>query len=200
MTASDPPRIRPARRDDAPLLAKFIDIAGEGIPSHLWRDMAREGESVLQVGAERARRVQGGFSYRNALVAEYGGVVAGMLLGYALAQPAQTDAAATAALPPMLRPMLELEQAAAGTWYVNALAVRPGLRGRGIGSALMLAAETAAAASGEDVLSVQVFSQNEEAVRFYLRHGFEQVDERKVLEHPCQPYYDDRILLMLRRL
>ncbi|HMO69118.1 MAG TPA: DUF6505 family protein [Novosphingobium sp.] len=36
--------IRPARKSDAPVLARLIDIAGEGIPSYLWARAAEPGE------------------------------------------------------------------------------------------------------------------------------------------------------------
>ncbi len=41
--------LRPAGTSDAPILAKLIDIAGEGIPSWLWSGMAKPGQSALEV-------------------------------------------------------------------------------------------------------------------------------------------------------
>ena len=191
--------VRPATPDDAPLLATLIDIAGEGMPSHLWAGMASAGQTPLEVGADRARREQGGFSWRNARIAEVGGEAVGMLLGYPLPQPTARDVADVARLPDMVRPLLELEHVAAGTWYVNALAVLAGRRGGGIGSVLLEDAAEVASATGHPVLSLQVFSGNAGALRLYRRHGFEQVDERPVLDRPGQRDPDERVLLMLRR-
>ena len=61
-------RIEDASIDQAADLAHLINLAGEGIPHYLWSDMAEEGEDPMAVGARRAAREEGGFSYRNARV------------------------------------------------------------------------------------------------------------------------------------
>lgn len=190
--------LRGALPADAPFLARMIDIAGEGIPTWLWRQSAQAGESALDVGAQRARRAQGGFSYTNALIAEFAGRPAGMMLGYVIGEPSDAEHAEIAGLPAAIRPFVELEHEAPGSFYVNALAVRPGLRGHGIGTALMRAAQERAAAAGASELSIQVFSQNTDALRLYERLGYRTVASRPVLDHPCQPYYDADVLLLTR--
>jgi ribosomal protein S18 acetylase RimI-like enzyme len=194
------PLVRPATVDDAPILAKLIDIAGEGIPHWLWSGMAAADQSALAVGEERARRETGGFSYRNALVAEARNEVAGMMLGYRVAEPTAEDRADVASLPEPIRPFVELEHEAAGTFYVNALAVLPGRRGAGIGGALLRAAEARARELAATRMSIQVFGQNTGAVRLYRRFGYRQTDSRHVLLHPCQPYYDGDVLLLEKDL
>ena len=64
---------RPAVKADASALAVLVDIAGEGLPAHLWNTLRAPGQSILEVGRERAAREAGGFSYRNAVVAEVDG-------------------------------------------------------------------------------------------------------------------------------
>lgn len=192
--------IRRATADDAETLARLIDIAGEGIPNWLWSARTGPGQFPLDVGAERARRETGGFSYRNARLAVRHGEVAGMVLAYPIEAPAEADRAAVPNLPEPIRPMVELEHASAGTYYINALAVFPGRRGRGLGTALLGAAEDLARTAGHERMSIQVFEQNEGAVRLYRRHGFGEADARPVLSHPCQPYYDGRILLLTKPL
>lgn len=190
--------IRPAEPSDARLLAKLIDIAGEGIPTWLWSITAEAGQTALDVGERRARRETGGFSYRNALVAARGKDAVGMVLGYRIEAPDDADRAAIVNLPLPIRPFVELEHASVGTFYVNALAVRPGLRGQGIGSRMLRAAEDRAGELGLAAMSVQVFSQNANAVRLYERTGYRIVTRRPVLLHPCQPYYDEDVVLMLK--
>lgn len=198
MTFHDRNAIRPAAPADAPVLARLIDIAGEGIPNWLWSQSAAPGETALQVGEARARRETGGFSYRNAVVAEFKGEPVGMMLGYMIEPPTEDDLAAVAGLPEPIRPFVELEHESVGTFYVNALAVLPGRRGLGIGSRLMHAAEEAAAERGAEGLSIQVYSQNAGAVGLYERLGYRTVARRPVLLHPCQPYYDEDVLLMMK--
>jgi len=198
MTMHAKTNIRAATPQDARTLARLIDIAGEGIPNWLWTQMAENGQSALDVGEERARRETGGFSYRNALVSERDGEIAAMMLGYPISEPSAEDRAAVPGLPEPIRPFVDLEHQSVGTFYVNALAALPGRRGFGLGSALLRAAEERAAAQGVRRMSIQAFEQNSGAVKLYERLGYGATDSRPVLSHPCQPYYDGRVLLMLK--
>lgn len=191
-----PPPFRWAAKSDGRAMAELIAIAGEGIPTFLWSQMAKEGQTPLDVGELRAMREEGGYSYKNAVLADIDGPVA-MLLAYPLPEPTNQDRAEAAELPPLLRPLAELEHEAPGSFYVNALAVRESQRGRGLGSALLDFAEDLARAKGCPQVSIQVFSQNEGAKRLYLRKGYRIADERPIVAHPCYPY-DDRALLLLK--
>ena len=104
--------IRPATPDDAPHLARLVNIAGEGLPYYLWTKMARTGEDPWQVGRERARREQASFSYRNAHIVEAGHRVVGTLIGYPLPD---TPEPIDPAMPAMFVPLQELENIACGT-------------------------------------------------------------------------------------
>lgn len=70
-----PAGCRPATPDDADALAQLVNLAGEGLPLHLWERMAAPGQSPWDVGRARARRDTGGFSWRNATVREAKGRV-----------------------------------------------------------------------------------------------------------------------------
>ncbi|GAB4226831.1 MAG: N-acetyltransferase [Kiloniellaceae bacterium] len=195
--AGNLPLYRDARKQDARVLARLIEVAGEGIPSHLWAQQAREGETALDVGAERAARDDANFSYRNSVVAHVDGKVAGLLLAYRLAEPSAEERAALPDIPPLLRPLVELEYQVPGSYYVNALAVFEAYRRCGIGAALLAIAESRASAAGCDRLSVQVFAENQEAFRLYQRSGYSVTDRRPIISHPCYPYSTE-VLLMTR--
>ena len=45
-------------------------------------------------------------------------------------------------------------------------------------------------------ISVEVFEENEGALRLYLRHGFRPVDRRPVVPHSCYPHRGDILLLV----
>jgi len=175
-------RLRPATREDARLLAGLIDLAGEGIPSYLWQGQAASGESPLAVGARRAARTEGGFSYRNAWILEQSGESAGMLLSYAQPDPYETGRLED--LPPAVRPLVELEALCPGSWYVNAVAVLPEHRGRGHGSALMAHAQRLAATARCGELSLIVAEENRGAVALYHRLGYAAVARRPVVAVP----------------
>lgn len=160
---------RPAAIDDAPLLAELVNYAGEGLPLYLWGKLAELGQDAWDVGRARAAREEGAFSYRNATMIEQDGGAAGCLIGYDISdapEPVPDD------IPAMFRPLQELENLAAGTWYINVLAVRPNLRNRGLGARLLSLAEETARARGRRGLSLIVSDANAGARRLYERNGY----------------------------
>ncbi len=191
------PRVRHATSEDARTLAKLIDIAGEGIPSWLWSQPYIDGQSPLDVGEARAKRPSGGFSYSNALIAEYQGTPVGMVLSYAIDEAPDDD---PEDLPLPIAPFVALEKLSVGTWYINALAVFAKKRGAGVGSRLLQAAEGLAIANGSKAMSIQVYEQNVGAVRLYTGLGYEIAAREPVRLHPCQPYYTGDVLLMKKPL
>lgn len=186
--------IRPARKSDAPLLARLIDIAGEGIPSFLWQSAAEPGESALDVGRRRAERDEGGFSWTNARVADLGGEVVAMLLGYR--QPDRLPDIDFSEIPAFLHPLLELESLVPGSWYINALAVLPEHRGAGLGSRLLAEAGGLAARARATTISLIVDDANEGAKRLYDRHGYVQIARRPALPIPGGESHADWVLLV----
>ena len=185
--------IRPATRDDALPLAEFIDMAGEGLPRYLWASMAEPGKSVWDVGVRRALRSEGGFSYLNAYVAEIGTKAAGTVIGYQLSDvPVEIGPD----FPPMFAPLQELENEAAGSWYINVMAVDPAHRGKGIGGMLLAHAENLARSSGNTQMSLIVFNQNLGARRLYERFGFREIAQRPIIKEDWECESDYSVLMV----
>ena len=158
--------LRPATREDAADLAHLVDLAGEGLPSYLWAGIAEPGESVWDVGTRRAARDEGSFSWRNAVIAEIDGAVAGGLVSYRIGDvPEPLDD-----LPPMFRPLQALENQALGSHYVNVLATYPAFRRRGVGRVLMAEAERLG--TGARGISLIVADANAPARRLYAALGY----------------------------
>ncbi|MEM1149520.1 MAG: GNAT family N-acetyltransferase [Pseudomonadota bacterium] len=68
------------------------------------------------------------------------------------------------------------EQLTDGTWNMLALAVRPDLQGKGLGSALVSAAEQHLKDEGQRILIVETSGKDDFALtrRFYVRNGYEE--------------------------
>jgi ribosomal protein S18 acetylase RimI-like enzyme len=172
--------LRDAVKGDCAELAQLINLAGEGLPFYFWQQTAGPGEDPWKVGQARAARSTGGFSYRNSVIAEVDGKIAGALIGYAVAdEPEPID---TADIPPMFVPLSELENLAAGTWYINTVAAFPEFRGLGVGSALMRRGEEIAADLGLRGTSLIVSDANRGARRLYDRLGYEEVTRRPMVK------------------
>lgn len=160
-------------------MAELVNIAGDGLPLYLWARFARPGQSAWDVGLERARTGTGGFAYRNTIVREEAGKVAACLIGYALSEHPEP---AGDSVPPILVPLLELENLVPGTWYINVLATYPDHRGKGFGSALLEVAEALARECQCRGLSLITSDDNTGARRLYERHGFTERATRPIVK------------------
>ena len=172
----------------------LVDIAGEGIACHMWRGLAAPGQSAIEIGRERARRDEGGFSYRNATIAEIGGEIAAGLVGYRLEEP--YDLGGFDAMPELVQPLVRLEAQVPGSWYVNVLATFPEFRRNGIARSLLAIAEEKAREARAPSLSVIVASWNEEAGRLYARAGYAVRARETALPFPGCPHTGDWVLMV----
>ncbi len=174
------PPFRRAEPEDAPALAELVNFAGEGLPLYLWEKMKEADETAWDVGRQRARREQGSFSYRNAVVAEVGGKCAACLIGYP--QPKRPEPIDYETLPAMFVPLQELENLAPNSWYVNVLATYPEFRGQGLGTKLLAIADELARATGKTGLSLIVSDANENARRLYSCCGYKEAGSRPMMK------------------
>jgi ribosomal protein S18 acetylase RimI-like enzyme len=173
------PVIRAATPDDAPALADFVQFASEGLALRVWSRLAGADGDAWAVGRERARRETGSFSYRNAFVLEAAGAAAAGLIGYPLPD---APLAIAPDLPATFVPLQELENLAAGSWYVNVLAAYPEHRGKGLGTALLDLARAKALKLGRPGLSIIVSNANRGARRLYERCGYREAARRVMLK------------------
>jgi ribosomal protein S18 acetylase RimI-like enzyme len=170
---------RPARRDEAALLAELVNYAGEGLPLYLWGKLASLGKSSWDIGRERAERDEGSFSWRNATIIEVDGKGVGSLIGYEI--PDQPESIPEY-MPMLFVPLQELENLAPSTWYVNVLAVLPKYRGKGLGTQLLRLADETGRKLGKKGMSVIVSDANIGAQRLYERCGYRETARRKMVK------------------
>jgi ribosomal protein S18 acetylase RimI-like enzyme len=189
------PPFRYATPADAVALADLVHFASEGLALYLWTSIAAPGVDPWTIGRERAGRDAGGFSYRNAVVAEEEGRVAAALIGYPLAD---TPEPMPDNLPPIVVPLEELEALAPGTWYVNVLAAYPEHRGKGYGGTLLAVAERLGRATLRRGMSIIVADTNMGARRLYERCGYREVSSRRMVKNGWQHPGTSFVLLTKR--
>ena len=192
MLTLDPP-FRCATPTDAPALTELVNMAGKGMPLHLWAKMAGPGETGWDVGCNRAAGERGNFSFRNAIVAENEGSVVAGLVGYRL--PDVSPAIDPETTPTMLVPMQELENSAPGTWYVNFLATYPDHRRQGYGNGLLSIAGRMASLTNASGLSIIVTDANEDARRLYEKCGYRWAAVRPMAKEDWENPSENWILL-----
>lgn len=185
--------IRAAKASDAADLVRFINMAADDLPLHFWKRSVGSQGDPWAFGMERAARETGGFSYRNAWLAETGGSVAACLLGY----PAEeTPGPIDPDTPPIFVPLLELEALAPGSWYLNVLATYDAFRGRGLGSALLAHAEQIARQGGHKSISLITADTHKDAGRLYTAKGYREIARRAVVKGDWQVDASEWILMV----
>ncbi len=172
--------IRPGQRRDAADLAVLVDIAAEGMASHMWRLTTGIAELPAAAGRARALRDEGGFSYRNAYMAEIDGEVAGTMVGY----PLFGESRDLRDVPRLARGLVELELEVPNYWYLNVLAVYAEFRGKGIGTALLHHADTISRNTDTLGMAIIVISGNETAHRLYRKQGYRLFRKRPAPDFP----------------
>ncbi len=186
------PPIRRATAADAAALAEFINFAGEGLPLYFWRQIAGDGEDPWEIG--RKRQVER-MEVSTVFVIDEGGGAVACLTGYpipALPEPVGDDEL------DIFRPLIELENLAPSTWYVNILAAYPEHRGRGFGVRLLALAEDLACEQGVSAMSLIVASANAGARRLYERTGYAETARRPIVKDGWDCASDEWVLLVKR--
>jgi ribosomal protein S18 acetylase RimI-like enzyme len=186
--------IRPATRRDATDLVAFVDMAGEGLPSHFWSQLAEPGQGPFEVGRNRALRSEGAFAWKNAWIAEVDGAPAGSLVCYRIDDP--VDLSNIESMGQLARDLTLLEAEAPGYFYVNVLATYPEYRGQGVASALLAHADALGRAAGTKGMAIIVASENEGARRLYEHAGYREAVRRPLVAYPGFSRGGDWVLLL----
>ena len=172
--------IRPATREEAPFLARCVC---EGIGFEIFE---RETAFNTQVAAglePLAAREDTLYSYRHAMVAEVDGNVVGALISYPGAQYHQMRTVTFREIPAFKDWDMEAmpDEAGAGEYYIDTLAVLPQYRCLGVGTALMRTRIAWAEQQCPELkISLLVDPDNEKGQRIYTRLGFG-VTDRNVI-------------------
>lgn len=164
--------MRPATPEDAVFLGRCVC---EGIGFEIFEKENEFNTKVASGLAPLAAREDTLYSYRHALVAEVDGEVAGTLISYPGEYYHQMRNTTFRELPHFRELDLDAmpDEAGAGEYYLDTLAVLPQYRRRGVGTSLMQARIAWAEQNHPDLsISLLVDPDNLNGQRIYTRLGF----------------------------
>ena len=184
--------VRPATADDTRHFMRVFDLAGDGLAAHLWSEMAGPEADADAVGYERIKGKLLAAAPGTAFVAEIDGQVAGGVISYDIGDEPEAIEPDTN---PIVVPLIELENEAPLTHYVNALAAFPEFRGQGIGRALL---RKACERQGSKGSSLIVMDHKETAIRLYESEGFAEAGRRPVVTSKGWSIPARDMILMMR--
>jgi ribosomal protein S18 acetylase RimI-like enzyme len=187
-------QFRTATEYDCTELALIRDIAGRRMPSYLWSQEVGQGQSYFEYGREKIRTDANYNAYfKNWLVAEFQSKFVGAFFGFSVDGPypdIDLDA-----VPECFRPCVELERIASGCWLLQAIAILPQYRGKGLARQILGKAESVAKDSGTNRIALQVEEVNEVAFKTYQRNGYVEVDRRPYVHFPGSEDTGDVVLM-----
>ena len=187
-------QFRTATEDDCTELALIRDIAGRRMPSYLWSQEVGQGQSYFEYGREKIRTDANYNAYfKNWLVAEFQDKFVGAFFGFSVEYPyPEID---LDAVPECFRPCIELERVASGCWLLQAIAILPQYRGKGLARQLLDKAGSVARDSGTNRIALQVEEVNEVAFKTYRSNGYIEVDRRPYVHFPGSEDTGDVVLM-----
>ena len=189
-----PLTFRPAAKADASALAVLVDIAGEGLPAYLWSTLKAPGQSILEVGRERAARETAASPTATPLSPR----------SEARSPPASS---ATGSTIPTISAASNRSLRSCGLWSCSrrrrqapgtSMCSRPSLSSAaaGIGMALLGIAEEKAARRGAPALSVIVAGENEPRRGSTQAAGYQTRAAEPIFAFPGCPHGGDWVLMV----
>lgn len=175
-------KVTDATKQDARHLAYLVNLAGEGMPFHMWHTMCAPGQQVIDLGTERAARETGDFSYKNARILKEDNEITSCLIAFPLDDPYNLSNLET--YPDYIKPLVQLEAMAAGNWYINVLAVYEPYRHKGYARMLMQESFMRARKAGHNSVCLIVHSANTPALTLYESLGFDKSAELPAIVIP----------------
>ena len=184
--------IRTATLDDAPVFRRVFELASEGLAPWVWEQSAGPEKSVEEIALERMRDKLDKAAPGTCFVAEVDGQAAGGIITYDIGDIPEEIEEDT---PGVFVPLIELENLAPRTHYINALAVFPEFQGRGLGRKLLRQVFCNALENG---MSLIAEDGNAPALSLYASEGFAEAARRPIVEAEGWQKPGENWLLMLR--
>lgn len=172
--------VRLATEKDAKIIAQVVAMAigdEETLKNYC-------GENYLEILEKIARREQTQYSFRNALIAEIDGKVAGAIVGYDGAKLLELRKGTFDVIKTHLGASPNMEpETSAGEFYLDSVAVFSEFRGSGVGKYLILELCHKVFSEGHKAIGLLVDFENPNAEKLYHSIGFVRVNITTFLGH-----------------
>ena len=174
--------VREAKTGDALNIARFIVMAESEMVHHFtgFTDLEESAKALVEfIVSETPTR----YSLANDLVAEIDGAVAGAIISFPADKQNELDTTMVAHMRKrgydLTRLFFEGEP---GTYYLSTAGVDPAFRGKGVGTALIAAAEEKGRKLGFETASLLVSKGKEKARALYERLGYAVSEDVKIVD------------------
>lgn len=176
--------IREARKEDAEEIIELFKIILTDMELPIMMEVSWERlKPALVEAAEQENYRQ---SYKNALVKDCAGKIAGFCFGYQGGLADIVYAPLATILDAHNLPHFETfmdNETLPGEWYIDSIVTHPDFRGQGVGKELMEAAYERARANGMAVVGLNVDHDNPRAKALYESQGFVKTGEVTLADH-----------------
>ncbi|MCC5890475.1 MAG: GNAT family N-acetyltransferase [Alkalibacterium sp.] len=176
--------IREARKEDAEQVVELFRIILTDMELPIMDKVSWEELKPALVEAAKMENYRQ--SYKNALVKDIDGQIAGFCFGYKGGLSDTVYEPLSTILDAHNLPQFETfmaNETVPGEWYIDSIVTHPDFRGRGIGKELMEAAYKRARSVGMPVVGLNVDHDNPRAKALYEAQGFVKTGEITLAEH-----------------
>jgi ribosomal protein S18 acetylase RimI-like enzyme len=178
---------------DAPAIARFYNMANNGLSETWWAKQARKGETWLDAFVRDIKLPNSIAYFARGVIAEDEGKVVGLLIAFPQEEIPPADMLAT--LPSSEISILELRRLVEGSLFIAVVAVDENYRGMGIARHFVNMSLSVAAASRLKEASVIIHESNKEWLDSFLRRGFTERARRLVGDHAVYPHKSSWVLV-----
>lgn len=176
--------IREARKEDAEQIVELFRIILEDMELPIMDEVPWE--KLKPALVEAAQQENYRQSYKNALVKDSRGQIAGFCFGYKGGLTESVYAPLETILDAHNLPHFETfmdNETFPGEWYIDSIVTHPDFRGQGVGKELMEAVYERARSEGMPVVGLNVDHGNPRAKALYKAQGFVKTGEITLADH-----------------
>ena len=178
---------------DAPAIAKFYNMANNGLSETWWSQIAAKGESWLDAFIQDIKEQNSIAYYARCVIADVDGKAAGLLIAFPQEEIPSSDMLSS--LPTSELSILDLRRLVEGSLFIAVVAVDESHRGKGIARNFVDMSMNVAALSKLKEASVIIHESNKEWLESFLRRGFKERARKNIGDHAFYPQDSNWVLV-----